>query len=191
MNKRIPFRVIFITGQSNPLSWTLSPVQQDFLNDLGLSADEIYLLNFPYQDGSHQYSKINILLASYHNVKNYWQSRSKSFKQKYQQDVIRLVSEAQHTLFIAGSCGLELLNNLFLPQTCLNKLSIFAFGPVSRSYPNTNTLLVQGERDWISRFFFRSVDCRVPCSHMSYLNEPKVREACILCIADIRDSLNI
>ncbi len=90
-----------------------------------------------------------------------------------------LLARADRTLFLAGSCGLELFNNLALPADTLRRVTIFAYGPVARRRPGCACLLVQGRRDWFSRRYFRTVDARVNTGHMDYLANPEVAKLAV------------
>ena len=59
--------------------------------------------------------------------------------------------------FLAGSCGLELFNNLALPTHLQGRCAILAYGPTARRMPDTTVEVVVGRRDWISPAL-----CRVP-----------------------------
>ena len=75
---------------------------------------------------------------------------------------------------LAGSCGLELFNNLHLPDALRRRTHIFAYGPVSRQIPEVAShLFVQGTHDWLSRFYHPQVQHRYSCPHMGYLQAPE------------------
>jgi hypothetical protein len=78
----------------------------------------------------------------------------------------------------AGSCGLELFNNLQLPVDAIRKVSVFAYGPVARRRPDCVHLLVGATRDSISKHYFPAPDHIVDCGHMNYLSNPIVRTLC-------------
>jgi len=186
-----PFQVAFITGMSNPESWHLSPQQQAFIGCLGLQKAEINRLNFPYCAGSKPFKKTNIVRASVENIKMFVFCRGERYQQEYAPSVKALFDRAEHTLFLSGSCGLALLSNLKLPASYWEKISVFAYGPVSIHQPPCNTLIVQGEKDWISRLFVKQADHSVPGGHMSYLQAQQVSDLCQQYIAKIKRELGI
>ena len=178
MINKLSYQVAFITGQSNPNSWTLSPVQAKFLSSLGVSEKALVNLNFPYRHRTTEYRATPLLTASKNNILMYINSRSPKFKEIYLNDFIDLIERAQHTTFLAGSCGLEILSNMQLGAEDLKNISVFAYGPVARTLPKCSTFIVQGRSDWLSRYFFSKVDHLVDCSHMNYLNDPTVLSLC-------------
>ncbi|WP_158658169.1 hypothetical protein [Agarilytica rhodophyticola] len=184
-------QVAFITGKSNPKSWCLSPPQKKFINSLGLKKEEISLLNFPYCKSSETFKPVNIVQASYENIKIFCFSQTKVYRQKYLSSVREFLDNTSYTLLISGSCGLELLSNLRLPKSYQNKIHIFAYGPVSIKMPPANSILVQGEKDWISRIFFKEVDFLVPGGHMSYMDQEEVIDICRQYILKTKSELGI
>ena len=171
-------QVAFLTGQSNPDSCRLSPVQAQFLQQLRQPGRVMCALNFPYRNGMAAHTNKSLLAASYANTRQYLLSRHLAFVEQYQRDVLALLAHATHTVFLAGSCGLELLINLHLSDAELAKISVFAYGPVARRRPACHHWLVHGTRDWLSRWFFSDVDQRVACGHMDYLLQPSVLAGC-------------
>lgn len=171
-------QVAFLTGQSNPACWALSPVQAAFLVRLQRDDRQLHACNFPYQPASPSHEPVSLLKASVHNSAQYLLSRRLSFSDRYQAAVQALLSRHPHTVLLAGSCGLELLNNLRLPPAWLSRVSVFAFGPVARRSPDCRHVLVQGRRDGISRLFFNTVHHRVDCGHMDYLQQDTVLALC-------------
>ena len=173
---RLPFQVAFLTGQSNPSSAALSPTQAAFLAELPLPTTGKVSLNFPYSTGvgAQPFWPTPLLVASVHNARQHLASRRPAFAEKYRPLVAALLARAERTLFLAGSCGLELFNNLRLPESLLRRVTIFAYGPVARRRPDCACLLVQGRRDWISRQYFLRADAYVDAGHMNYLTCPAV-----------------
>ena len=173
---RLPFQVAFLTGQSNPSSAALSPAQAAFLAELPLPITGKVSLNFPYSTGvaARPFSLTPLLVASVHNAQQHLASRRPAFAEKYRPPVAALLAPAERTLFLTGSCGLELFNNLRLPKNLLRQVTIFAYGPVARCRPDCACLLVQGRHDWISQWYFRRADAYVDAGHMDYLTCPAV-----------------
>src|SRR5690606_6162258 len=102
-------------------------------------------------------------------------------------DITKFLARAELTVFIAGSCGLELLSNLALYEEQLQRIRAIGLGPVSRGLPQCEIILIQGRHDWLSRFYFADVDYRVACGHMGYLRSEKVLSLCRGYIAGVLD----
>ena len=173
---RVPFQIAFLTGQSHPLTAALSPSQTAFLGKLSVPESLRITRNFPYPDdaSTHRFMHAPLLIASLRNGWQYFASRRAAFAEQHRPAVETLLERADRTLFLAGSCGLELFNNLGLPASALRRVTIFAYGPVARWRPDCACLLVQGRRDWISRRYFGAVDAHVNGGHMDYLTDPAV-----------------
>ncbi len=171
------FQVGILTGQSDPSRCALSPVQRAFLDAIVPRAVQIPQ-NFPYDSRSADYRHTSLLKASVNNGWLYFRSRSLAFRQRHQPTLQRLLSQSDATIFIAGSCGLELFNNLALPPLLLDRIQIVAYGPVARRRPNCRHELIGGRDDLISRRFFPRPDHSVDCSHLSYLANDEVRMLC-------------
>lgn len=161
--------VAFFTGQSDPRTNALSPLQLGFLDRSPVSPEQRLDLNFPYRLAA-PWSETNLLLASFSNVRQYLASRRPSFVERHRLPFQQTFSSAGKVILLAGSCGLELLVNLRLPEQDLRRLHVFAYGPVSRSLPRCASLeTVQGKRDAISRWWHPQVDHVISCGHMDYL----------------------
>jgi hypothetical protein len=171
-------QIAFLTGQSDPRSCALSPTQRRFLDGLGAPGAIKVRLNFPYRAGTPAHADISLLRASYHNAIQYLAARGRAFRERHRGRVLDLLAEADRTLFLAGSCGLELLAGLDLPAPALARIRVFAYGPVARRRPAVACRLVQGRRDWISRLWFREPDLRIEAGHLDYLERPDTRAAC-------------
>ena len=163
----------FITGHSVRGCTGLSKVQVEFQRRSAIPEGRWLAHNFPYHPTAPFPKSVPLLAASLSNIGHYFASRKPQFKERHREAVSAVFSPYERVILLAGSCGLELLNNLDLAPELRQKLHIFACGPVSRSLPHVaSCFMVQGEHDWISRAFHRSVDQRYPCSHMGYLASP-------------------
>ncbi len=172
---QLPLQVAFLTGQSRPPGTALTPAQRAFLDALPIPTAGRVIVNFPYSDaGSEESAPVPLLVASVRNARQYLSARRADFPLRHRRAVEALLSRAERTLFLAGSCGLELFNALALPDDTLRRVTIFAYGPVARRRPDCACVLVQGRRDWLSRRYFRAVDARVDAGHMDYLAVPAV-----------------
>lgn len=186
-----PLQIAFITGRSDPDCWLLSPLQSAFIQQLAMPERRLITYNFPYvEPDDSTYRVPPLLTASYHNTCEYLLSRRSSFISRYQSGVLALLEQAPHTLFLAGSCGLELFNNLKLPAGLMNNVSIFAYGPVARRRPECNHRLVQGSHDVISRFWFRQADSYLACGHLDYLSKPQLLADCQAFINRVESGIN-
>jgi hypothetical protein len=172
-------QVMILTGQSDPGRSALSPLQEKFLAALPLPAAVKSPLNFPYAVSAEGWRNPSLLRASLANGRQYFESRRPAFAERYAPAVLRQLAQARCTVILAGSCGLELLVNLKLPADALTGVRVFAYGPVARRRPACPCVLVQGRRDWISRWWFPQVDHRVNCGHLDYLESPEVLALCI------------
>ena len=133
-------------------------------------------LNFPYPLASPQrpFMPTPLLIASLRNAWQYFASRRPGFPEHHRPAVEALLERADHTLILAGSCGLELFNNLGLPAGVLRRVTIFALGPIARRRPDCASLLSKAAGDWLSRSYFRRADVYVEGGHMDYLTDPTV-----------------
>lgn len=172
-------QVIFMTGQSDAPRCALSPVQRVFLEALPVSAPARVALNFPYHADTKPWRNVSLIAASVNNARQYRASRRPDFAARHAPQVMRELARAPRTLILAGSAGLELLVNLRLPREALDRVHVFAYGPVARRLPDCDCVLVQGRRDWVSRWWFRTVDHRVDCTHLDYLASPEVLALCV------------
>lgn len=164
----------FITGQSVPGCTGLSTEQQAFQKRTEVPAERWLQNNFPWHETYPFPEPFQLLAASWNNVRGYLASRQPAFAEQHRELVIQKLADYDTIILLAGSCGLELLNNLNLPKDLRARLHVFAYGPVSRQRPEVaSCFIVQGERDWLSRFYHRQADRRYPCPHMGYLEAPE------------------
>lgn len=175
MNKRSTI-VAFLTGQSDPTGNALTVAQLEFLKASPAASGEILELNFPYEAAGPRFRRMPLWRASLNNAMQYLGSRRAAFRLRHREPFIEKFSPYERVILLAGSCGLELLVNLQLPEALRAKLHVFAFGPVSRSLPEVGTLwLVQGKRDLISRGWHRRPDYLIDCHHLNYLEAEETR----------------
>ena len=116
----------------------MSPAQTAFLAALPVPAAARVALNFPYPPGEIvlPFVRIPLPVASWRNGWQHFASRRPSFAERHRATVEALLARADRTLFLTGSCGLELFNNLRLPASALRRVTIFAYGPVARRRPD-------------------------------------------------------
>jgi hypothetical protein len=179
------YRVGLMTGPSDRSGWALAPEQRAFLAAVGVPAAAQLTENFPYRPGSPPHRRMPLLRASVNNGMAYWGSRSRNFRAAHGPLIERLLAHQEHTVFLTGSCGLELFNNLRLSSALLERVSVFAFGPVARRRPLCAHVLVGGRRDWLSRLYFSRPDHLIDCGHLDYLSSPMLRALCSAFIARV------
>lgn len=172
-------QIALLTGQSAPGSCALSPVQAQFLARLqaaGGGAWRAIGLNFPYDSATPPHRTPSLLTASLANASQYLGSRHPAFAARHRPAMLRLIAQAPRTVWLTGSCGLELLANLALPAEALARCRVLAYGPAARRVPDIRTELVIGRRDWVSALLFRPPPGlrvhRLDCDHLNYLPHP-------------------
>lgn len=173
-------KIAFLTGQSNPNYIGLSPLQFKFMKSIPLDESLKLYKNFPYTEGKLDYKDTNIFSASYYNSKQYLLSRIKCYSTYYKSLFLQEFDQIDNIVLLSGSCGLELFSNLYLEKAILNKIHIFGYGPVSRKIPNCqNIFLVQGESDWISKFWKLNIHKKIQSDHLDYLSKQEVLDLLI------------
>ncbi|MDB4917871.1 MAG: hypothetical protein JWM95_5515 [Gemmatimonadetes bacterium] len=178
---KLSLQVAFITGQSDPASCALSPVQERFLDALPISEAAKVRRNFPYAVHSQPYQEPMLLRASWHNTRQYFASRRPAFAERSRPAVLQMLARANCTVLLAGSCGLELLANLRLPAEVLANVRVFAYGAVVRRRPVVELVAVRGRRDLIASRMPGAAS--VDCNHLSYLESPAVLAICAKFVA--------
>lgn len=171
-------QVAFITGRSMPGNLALSPEQQAFLAQVTPPGALPVYANFPWEGGQAGWQPTGLLRASLNNAREYLNARKPEFTRRYQPVAQALLESAEHTVLLAGSCGLALFNQLALPPPFLDRVSVFAWGPVAHQRPDCRHLLVQGRQDLISRLWLRDVDACIRSGHMGYLSHPELVPLC-------------
>ncbi len=178
--------VTFLTGQSDPGRNALSPEQAAFLASLALAPAEMLALNFPWDAATLPHREVSLARASVANASQFLRAPRASFEAKHRGVLDPLLARADHVVFLAGSCGLELLRGLSPPPAVWPRLHVIAYGPVARARPHFDCHLVGGRRDPVSRVFFRETDTVVDADHMGYLRTPAMRDAALAFIARVR-----
>jgi hypothetical protein len=108
-----------------------------------------------------------------------FRSRRPGFAAQHRETVAAVIERGDRAFFLAGSCGLELFNNLQLPPELERRCTLLCYGPVARRRPHhASTIIVQGTLDVFSRFWFRYASARVPCGHLGYLRAPGFLRIC-------------
>ncbi|MDB5069988.1 MAG: hypothetical protein JWM87_1099 [Candidatus Eremiobacteraeota bacterium] len=171
-------QVAFLTGQSDPPSCALAADQHAFLDALPAAEHEKVRCNFPYDRAGDGVLEVALWRASLNNIKQYAASRSGAFARAHRPPVLEMLSKADRTLLLAGSCGIELLNNLHLPAGVLRSVFVLGYGPVARCRPACAHEIAGSRRDWISRLWFPSPDAWADAGHRGYLAGEHVRSRC-------------
>jgi hypothetical protein len=178
----VTLQVAFLTGQSDRVGAALSPLQARFLDALPIADESKVRVNFPYPASTRPHRDVPLVAASWNNVTQTIGSRRSAFRERHRAAALDLLERADHTLFLAGSCGLELLANLELGEAALARAHVFAYGPVVWRQPACELRVVQGEGDWISRLLsphaLRRIARRVDCGHLGYLADREVAALC-------------
>jgi hypothetical protein len=169
---------VFLTGQSDPHSCALSGRQAAFLAALPVSEEARVTLNFPYDPRMLSHRPVPLLLASWRHVRLFVAIRGRGFRARHRPPVIEQFEQAERTLVLAGSIGLDILGRLALPPQVLNRLTVFAFGPVSARPPDCATFAVVSRRDHLARRWLGRADAIVDCGHLDYLEDADVAARC-------------
>ncbi|SCC06305.1 hypothetical protein GA0061071_10536 [Kosakonia oryzendophytica] len=176
---------VFLTGRSCWGNWALSPQQLAFMHAISDEGQHCVAHNFPWLPQPEAWRQTGIVRASLSNMLEYLASRHARFVRCYRETALEMLAGADQTIVLAGSCGLELFNNLQLPAEVMPHIAIFAYGPVARQRPTCRHVLVQGRTDYISRCWFPSPDKQIESGHMHYLTQPALPALCRAFVADI------
>lgn len=175
----LPLQVLVLTGQSDPRSCALSPVQQAFLDALdlpgrGLPAAAAVGLNFPYDTARcpRPHREVPLWLASLRHVALFFAIRRRRWALRHRPGVQAVLERADRSLVIAGSIGLDLLGRLDLPAAVLDRTVVLALGPVATRPPACRTVRVVGRGDHVARWW--AADVTIDAAHMEYLASPDV-----------------
>jgi hypothetical protein len=175
-----PLQIAFLTGQSDPSRCALSAEQVAFLRQLQDKGRQLVDCNYPYRRNSAPHRRTPLWRASVANARQYLAARNARVADTDRARVHALLEQAPMTLLLAGSCGLQLLSALQLPDALRARLAVFAYGPVCHAPSAFGQLrVVQGRGDWISRALFGGrVDLKPACGHMAYLRHAEVLADC-------------
>ncbi|KER84237.1 hypothetical protein [Xanthomonas arboricola] len=184
-------QIAFLTGQSDPESCALSMQQQHFLQQLQGPGRRLIDSNYPYRLDSPPHRHMPLWRASVSNARQYLAARAARVANADRMRVVALLEQAPTTVLLAGSCGLQLLTALRLPQALRTRLAVFAYGPVCNAPATFGQLrVVQGNGDWISRALFAGAPDLTPaCGHLHYLRDAAVLAECQAFIAQVEQAL--
>ncbi|WP_166774559.1 hypothetical protein [Xanthomonas sp. CFBP 8151] len=184
-------QIAFLTGQSDPERCALSMQQQHFLKQLQGPGRRLIDCNYPYRLDSPPQRHTPLWRASVSNARQYLAARAARVADADRLRVVALLEQAPTTVLLAGSCGLQLLTALRLPQALRARLAVFAYGPVCNAPATFGQLrVVQGSGDWISRALFGGTPDLTPaCGHMAYLRDAMVLADCQAFIAQVEQAV--
>lgn len=175
---RRSLQIMFVTGQSDPRSCALSDTQADFLAALPVPEHAKVGLNFPYDATMLPYRPVPLPLASWRHVLLFAAIRRRGFRARHRRGVVEQLERADRTLVLAGSIGLDILGRLDLPPHVLDRLTVFAVGPVSTRPPHCALFVVVSRRDRLARRWLGRADLIVDCGHLDYLEDASVALHC-------------
>lgn len=189
MSRRVPLQVLHLTGQSDPRSCALSPVQHAFLDDLDLPADAVVRLNWPYDVAlaPRPHRPVPLWLASLRHAVLFLAMRTRGWRARHRAPVLAQLARAEHTLVLAGSIGLDLLGRLDLPPTVLDRVTVLAYGAVATRPPACRTVRVGSRGDHVARWSpGPPPDLVVDVGHLDYLASPEVLALAQTLVAELR-----
>lgn len=170
--------VILISGSSNYKNAALSEEQKNFLEIFRKYGYEIVDSNFPYNENfkNKDYENVNIIKASISNIIYYIHTL---YNKEFQKEIVRHCSpffNKEEVIVVSQSSGFNMLK--ILEKENLNKIKIFALGPVAKGKSKIgNTAVIKGKRDFYSRIMdFHKEDMLVNCGHFEYLIKDEVKE---------------
>lgn len=171
-------QVLHLTGQSDPRSCALSPVQHAFLDDLPVPEEAKVRLNFPYDATRASYRAVPLWLGSLRHLVLFLQIRllRRRWAARHRPRVEEQLRRADRTLVLAGSIGLDLLGRLGLPQDVLDRLTVVAYGAVATRPPGCRTVRVASRSDHLARWW--GCDVEVDSGHLDYLASPDLAALC-------------
>ena len=173
------FKIAFITGQSNKKTNALSPIQTHFLQEIDAPEANKVFQNFPYVHPLQPFSEVGLFSASINNSRQYLQSRRPAFQRKYNQLFMEAFGGTDKIILLSGSCGMELYNNLKLPEAIKEKTYLFAYGAVARKLPSCKKVcVVRGTHDWIAALWALPYDTKIPAGHLDYLEKDALKIQC-------------
>ncbi|TNM36422.1 hypothetical protein FHP29_19980 [Nocardioides albidus] len=171
-------QVLHLTGQSDPRSCALSPVQHAFLDGLPLPESAKVRLNFPYDAALAPYRPVPLWLASLRHLVLFWRIRLRRgrWARRNRPLVEAQLRAAERTLVLAGSIGLDLLGRLDLPSDLIDRLTVVAYGAVATRPPACRTIRVGSRGDHLARWWPHDVE--VSAGHLDYLAAPELAALC-------------
>ncbi len=166
-----PYKVVLLSGLSDPKSCTLSGIQQQFLEHLAAPPGYAINANFPYLPPDRPVqADVPILLASWRNLTQYRHARRAPYRDHARRHWHALTRSCNGVFVVTLSSGLEILNVCLDSDPQPIEIEVLALGPVARRRPPVPHLLVRGSRDLVMNPWFREVDHIMPrVGHLAYL----------------------
>lgn len=178
-------QVVHLTGQSDPRSCALSPVQHAFLDALPLPEDAKVRLNFPYDATLRPFRAVPLWRGSLLHLVLFLRIRLRraAWARRFRPSVEAQLRRADRTLVLAGSIGLDLLGRLDLPRDLLDRLTVVAYGAVATRPPACRTIRVASRSDHLARWW--GCDLEVGSGHLDYLGSPELAALCARIAAEL------
>jgi hypothetical protein len=172
-HRTTPVKIALLTGLSNPWSCALSDVQRDFMASLHFPEAWKVYRNFPWIAAENPATVTPLWRASVHNGWQFVAASTPLYRWIAKAHWNALLRSADHVVIIAGSCGLQIVNCMLADRSShATRIGVLAFAPVAWRRPPARCRLVQNERDFVSRCFFRRPEVRLGQSgHMNYLED--------------------
>lgn len=186
-------QVLHLTGQSDPRSCALSPIQDAFLDDLPVAEDARVRLNFPYDaalapPAGPGHRPVPLWLGSLRHLVLFVRIRlwRASWAARHRPSVEEQLRRADRSLVLAGSIGLDLLGRLDLPADLLDRLTVLAYGAVAPRSPRCRTIRVASRSDHLARWWPRDVE--VSAGHLDYLAAPELAALCRRLVGELQQT---
>lgn len=172
-----PFKVVLLSGLSDPASSALSAVQRTFLDRLAVPEEAKVYANFPYLPPQRAEQRaVPLPVASWHNVRQFLGARRSPYRERAIAHWEALSCSCDSLLVITLSCGLEILNVCLSTGLRPPAIDVVALGPVARSRPPVSHTLVRGSRDFIRNPLLGAETVLPGVGHLDYLANPAVLE---------------
>ncbi|WP_408896912.1 hypothetical protein ACJ5H2_18530 [Nocardioides sp. R1-1] len=178
-------QVLHLTGQSDPRSCGLSPVQDAFLDGLPVPEEAKVRLNFPYDATLAPYRPVPLWLGSLRHLVLFVRIRllRGRWARRHRPLVEARLRAADRSLVLCGSIGLDLLGRLDLPPGLLQRLTVVAYGAVATRPPACRTIRVGSRGDHLARWWPHDVE--VDAGHLDYLASPELAALCRDLVAEL------
>ncbi|MCA9056895.1 MAG: hypothetical protein KDA85_00290 [Planctomycetaceae bacterium] len=173
-----PFRLLFMSGLSDPQCCALSDGQHQLLRSLNLFTNCQVASNFPWLAEDRQQARhVPLWKASWHNSVQFLRASTPVRDQLVLQHWNAVVACTPAIVVITLSCGLQIVNHCLRYGAQPSQLHVIALGPVAWRRPSVSHTLITGGRDWISLPFFPRPDIVIPrLGHLDYVTHPSVSE---------------
>lgn len=177
-----PLVAAWLSGQPVHSHSHLAPEQLGLLDDLAAAGWAVVPAGLPFNDAAvcPPCRPVPLVVASARSTGQHWAARARGpFARQVAQHLQPLVDATARTLLVVvGSAGAQLLTaawaHLRVPPGF--DLRVIALGPVGPLPATARALVVQGDRDLVSRWGYPGrPDVVVPGRHLGYPQRPAVR----------------